>query len=61
LQKQYLEAIEALLETQREALEAGQQLDLLTGLDIKAFPPSPSNKVGASGKSPKRLRPVSHD
>src|SRR2546425_698816 len=71
LQKQYLEAVEALLETQREALEAGQQLDLLTGLNIKAFPPSPSSKVGdskggaskggASGKSSKRLRPVSHD
>ena len=36
LQKQYLEAVEALLETRREALEAGQQLQLLTGLDINA-------------------------
>ncbi len=71
LQKQYLEAVEALLETKREALEARQQLDLLTGADIKVFPPSPSSKVGAakggaskggaSGKSSKRLRPVSHD
>jgi len=36
LQKQYLEAVEALLETRREALEAGQQLEQLTGLNIKA-------------------------
>lgn len=34
LQKQYLEAVEALLDTKREALEAGQQLELLTGLAI---------------------------
>jgi len=34
LQKQYLEAVEALLDTRREALEAGQQLQLLTGIDI---------------------------
>ncbi|MBI4525892.1 MAG: TolC family protein [Deltaproteobacteria bacterium] len=36
LQKQYLDAVEALLETRREALEAGQQLGLLTGLNINA-------------------------
>ncbi len=36
LQKQYLDAVEALLETRRDALEAGQQLELLTGLDISA-------------------------
>jgi len=36
LQKQYLEAVEALLETQREALEAAQQLELLTGLNINS-------------------------
>ena len=36
LQKQYLDAVEALLETRREALEAGQQLELLTGLNINA-------------------------
>jgi len=36
LQKQYLEAAEALLDTRREALDAGQQLELLTGLDIHA-------------------------
>jgi cobalt-zinc-cadmium efflux system outer membrane protein len=34
LQKQYLEAIEALLETKKEALEAAQQLELLTGLSV---------------------------
>jgi len=36
LQKQYLEAVEALLETRREALDAGQQLELLTGLNVNA-------------------------
>lgn len=34
LQKQYLEAVEALLDTRREALEAGQELELLTGLNL---------------------------
>jgi cobalt-zinc-cadmium efflux system outer membrane protein len=32
LQKQYLEAVESLLETEKEALEAAQNLELLTGL-----------------------------
>jgi len=36
LQKQYLEAVEALLDTRREALEAGQQIRLLTGMDFDA-------------------------
>ncbi|HEU0039327.1 MAG TPA: TolC family protein, partial [Verrucomicrobiae bacterium] len=36
LQKQYLEAVEALLDTRREALEAGQELRRLTGLDFDA-------------------------
>jgi outer membrane protein, heavy metal efflux system len=36
LQKQYLDAVEALLDTKHEALDAGQQLELLTGLDIHA-------------------------
>ena len=36
LQKQYLEAVEALLETRREALDAGQQIQWLTGLEFKA-------------------------
>ena len=36
LQKQYLEAVEALLDTKREALEAGQELQRLTGLDFAA-------------------------
>ena len=35
LQDSYLDAVEALLDTKREALEAGQQLQLLTGLDFK--------------------------
>ena len=32
LQKQYLEAVESLLETKKEALEAAQSLEMLTGL-----------------------------
>jgi cobalt-zinc-cadmium efflux system outer membrane protein len=36
LQKQYLEAVEALLDTRREALEAWQQLRVLTGIDLNA-------------------------
>src|SRR5436309_7366566 len=36
LQKQYLEAVEALLDTRREALEAGQHIRLLTALDFNA-------------------------
>jgi len=36
LQKQYLEAVEALLDTKREALEARQELQRLTGLDLNA-------------------------
>jgi cobalt-zinc-cadmium efflux system outer membrane protein len=38
LQKQYLEAVEALLDTKKEALEAGQHLELLTGVK-----PSPAS------------------
>jgi cobalt-zinc-cadmium efflux system outer membrane protein len=34
LQQQYLEAVETLLETKREALEAAAQIELLTGLPI---------------------------
>jgi len=40
LQKQYLEAVEALLETKKEALDAGQNLELLTGVT----PPLASTK-----------------
>lgn len=34
LQKQYLEAVEGLLDTKKEALEAAAQLELLTGLSL---------------------------
>jgi outer membrane protein, heavy metal efflux system len=34
LQKQYLEAVESLLDTKKEALEAAVQLELLTGLQV---------------------------
>jgi cobalt-zinc-cadmium efflux system outer membrane protein len=41
LQRQYVEAVEALLETRRQALESGQQLQSLTGLDLGiALPPA---------------------
>ena len=36
LQNSYLDAVEALLDTKREALEAGQQIELLTGLNFEA-------------------------
>jgi cobalt-zinc-cadmium efflux system outer membrane protein len=35
LQKAYMEAVDALLDTKREALEAGLKLQQLTGLDFK--------------------------
>lgn len=51
LQKQYLEAVEALLETKREALDAGQQLQLLTGLDVNPVTTTPPGSQ-RSGTSP---------
>lgn len=36
LQNSYLEAVEALLDTQREAIESGLRVQLLTGLDFNA-------------------------
>lgn len=43
LQKQYLDAVEGLLDTQREALEAAVQLELLTGMPTPLYhsPPTP--------------------
>lgn len=41
LQNSYLDAVEALLSTQREALEAGLKLQLLTGLDFDAVQIAP--------------------
>jgi cobalt-zinc-cadmium efflux system outer membrane protein len=41
LQNSYLEAIDALYETQLEALEAGSSLQLLTGLDFNAVETQP--------------------
>jgi cobalt-zinc-cadmium efflux system outer membrane protein len=38
LQKQYLDAVDALLSTQADALEARQQLELLTGLNLSNEP-----------------------
>ncbi len=39
LQKQYLDTVDALLSTQADALEARQQLELLTGLNLGDAPP----------------------
>lgn len=41
LQNAYLDAVEALLDTKHEALEAGQQLELLTGLNFNAVETKP--------------------
>lgn len=41
LQNSYLDAVEALLDTQREALEAGLKLQQLTGLDFKPVESTP--------------------
>lgn len=41
LQNSYLDAVEALLDTEREALESGQQLQLLTGVDFNAVEAAP--------------------
>lgn len=38
LQKQYLEAVDALLSTRREALEAAQELQRLTGVELTQLP-----------------------
>jgi cobalt-zinc-cadmium efflux system outer membrane protein len=46
LQKHYLEAVEGLLDTKKEALEAAQQLELLTGLPLPL--------VSASAKEEKK-------
>ncbi len=45
LQKQYLDAVEALLDTRTEALEAGQQLELLTGVSL-SITHSPKGEEG---------------
>jgi cobalt-zinc-cadmium efflux system outer membrane protein len=44
LQKQYLEAVHALLDTKRDALDAGQQLQLLTGVDFDQLQARPAKE-----------------
>ena len=44
LQRQYLDAVEALLDTKREALEAAAQLELLTGLQPPLTTTKPEEK-----------------
>jgi cobalt-zinc-cadmium efflux system outer membrane protein len=44
LQQQYLEAVEGLLDTQKEALAAAAQLELLTGLALPLAPITPTEE-----------------
>ena len=44
LQKQYLEAVEGLLDTKKEALEAAAQLELLTGLPLPLSRTTPTEE-----------------
>ena len=44
LQKQYLDAVEGLLDTKKEALEAAAQLELLTGLPLPLAQSTPSGE-----------------
>ena len=46
LQKQYLEAVEALLDTKRDALDAAQNLEVLSGLKppLVSTSPNPDHK-----------------
>ena len=44
LQEKYLDALDAMLETKKEALEAGQQLEFLTGLGFEAVQIRPAEQ-----------------
>ena len=44
LQKQYLDAVEALLDTKKEALEAAAQIELLTGLPLPLSQTTPAEE-----------------
>ena len=44
LQKQYLEAVESLLDTKRDAIEAAQQLELVTGLALPLVTTDPTEE-----------------
>ena len=55
LQRQYLDAADALLEAKRETFEAAQQLEVLTGVEIKALHTvraHPPRRTGASPRQP---------
>jgi hypothetical protein len=60
LQTQYLDALDALLSTQLDALEARQQLELLTGQNLRdtvAMETTPADtKARPSAPAPKRVR-----
>ena len=57
LQKQYLEAVEGLLETKKEALESAARLELLTGL--KPGLTSMPCPTRAQRRAPMRTRTIS--
>jgi cobalt-zinc-cadmium efflux system outer membrane protein len=44
LQKQYLEAVEAILDTKRDALQAAQELEILTGMTLYKVAPTGSGQ-----------------
>ena len=56
LQRQYLDAADALLEAKREAFEAAQHLEVLTGLEVKAVHTAvdsrPSSRTGETARKP---------
>jgi hypothetical protein len=45
LQKQYLETVESLLDTKKEALEAAQNIELLTGLKLPLSSTTPKEET----------------
>ena len=55
LQKQYLDTVDALLSTQADALEARQQLELLTGINLGDAPLAP---LTTSEEKPAAAKPA---
>lgn len=51
LQKQYLDTVDTLLRTQADALEARQQLELLTGLNLSDTPVAPMRNAAGTPAS----------
>jgi len=57
LQKQYLDTVDALLSTQADALEARQQLELLTGLNLDDASVAPMRTAADRSIDPKPAAP----